>query len=303
MGACSCVIVNYNDAERSERLGRTLASYDAVELVVIVDNCSTDGSLDRLRSKFEQEEAVHVLASPKNGGYGFGNNLGVRYCMEHVPAHDGRHLVLIANPDTMLTSDAVDSMIDCMDKRADAIGCAPLQLDARGALVKSTAWKVPSAVRHAADDLVILRTLLGPIYYPRLACDGKPPMRVGCLAGALLMVDAERFCGLGAYHESMFLFCEETSLGVRAERAGLAFYLLRDCEYIHEHSTSISRAIGSYMHKYRILAASREFVLDHDYQVKGTQRVVCKCILGMSLGGAYAKACMWKLVSLVRRQG
>lgn len=76
----SCVILNYNDAETTEKLVKQIADYNVLHQIIVVDNASTDDSLERLK-KLEavQPGRLHVLSADHNGGYGSGNNLGVRY--------------------------------------------------------------------------------------------------------------------------------------------------------------------------------------------------------------------------------
>lgn len=79
----SCVILNYNDAETTEKLVMQIADYDVLHQIIVVDNASTDDSLERLRklesdANASQSGKVRVISADHNGGYGSGNNLGVR---------------------------------------------------------------------------------------------------------------------------------------------------------------------------------------------------------------------------------
>ena len=79
----SCVILNYNDAETTEKLVIQNAHYDVLRQNIVVDNASTDDSLERLRklesdANASQSCKVRVISADHNGGYGSGNNLGVR---------------------------------------------------------------------------------------------------------------------------------------------------------------------------------------------------------------------------------
>ena len=80
----SCVILNYNDAETTEKLVKQLADYDVLHQIIVVDNASTDDSLEllgklELDANASQRGNVRVISADHNGGYGSGNNLGVRY--------------------------------------------------------------------------------------------------------------------------------------------------------------------------------------------------------------------------------
>ena len=45
----SCVILNYNDAETTEKLVKQIADYNVLHQIIVVDNASTDDSLERLK--------------------------------------------------------------------------------------------------------------------------------------------------------------------------------------------------------------------------------------------------------------
>ena len=73
----SCVILNYNDAETTEKLVKQIADYNVLHQIIVVDNASTDDSLERLKKlEADQPGRLHVLSADHNGGYGSGNNLG-----------------------------------------------------------------------------------------------------------------------------------------------------------------------------------------------------------------------------------
>ena len=76
-GVC---ILNYNDAETTLILVEKISNYSIIDHIVIVDNYSTDDSYDRLKSI--KNKKVNIIQSKKNGGYGSGNNIGVKYLVD-----------------------------------------------------------------------------------------------------------------------------------------------------------------------------------------------------------------------------
>jgi len=119
------IIVNYNTCEDlrnclcSIRASEGELSYE----VVVVDNCSSDGSVDMVRS--EHPWVQQVIASEHNGGYAYANNLGLRAVgydaqtpLDSLPSY-----VLLLNPDTVLPEAALAEMVAFMDAHED-IGVA-----------------------------------------------------------------------------------------------------------------------------------------------------------------------------------
>ena len=73
----ACVILNYNDASTTLDLLRKIQHYKVLNYIVIVDNCSTDDSIEKIQQYVSNN--IYLLKSSSNGGYGAGNNIGIRY--------------------------------------------------------------------------------------------------------------------------------------------------------------------------------------------------------------------------------
>lgn len=71
----SIIIVNYNTYDLTSACVQSIIDYTnglSYEIIV-VDNASTDGS----KEKFENDTRIRYIYSKKNGGFGYGNNLGI----------------------------------------------------------------------------------------------------------------------------------------------------------------------------------------------------------------------------------
>lgn len=84
MNKVSFVILNYKTYEESIACAESiLNTQDRADVrIVIVDNGSGNGSVEKLKAHFAGESAVHVVASEENLGFARGNNLGIRYARE-----------------------------------------------------------------------------------------------------------------------------------------------------------------------------------------------------------------------------
>ena len=63
------VILNYNDSETTIELLEKIKNYEILNLIVIVDNNSTDNSYKKL-TKYENEK-IKLIKTEKNKGYGY----------------------------------------------------------------------------------------------------------------------------------------------------------------------------------------------------------------------------------------
>ncbi len=87
------VLVNYNGAKYQNDCIRTLYGMEYSDfIVIVVDSCSKDNSLDLLEQEFPE---VHILRQTENVGVARGNNIGIRYCMKL-----GAEYTLLLNNDT-----------------------------------------------------------------------------------------------------------------------------------------------------------------------------------------------------------
>lgn len=283
---CSCVIVNYTEPVRTMALARALAAEDEVARVVVVDNCSPDDSWERLQ-ELASDDRVVLIESPRNGGYGAGNNLGFRYCLEH-PLDEDLQLVTVVNPDAMIDGKSLAECMECFAEHPNAIVAAPVEYSTEGERYEETAWEAPSATVYIIQFLAILGRVKRIKHY--CIDDLKDRFApVDCVSGALLMLDAEKFAELGLYDEEVFLFCEETGLGVRSKGI-YETYLCTEATYTHEFSTSLRTSLPNFRKRTGILSRSRLRVLQADYKLKGIPLLVAKACYGISLLEAWPLA-------------
>ena len=107
----SVVIVNYNAGAFLLRCLSSIVrqAFSARWEVVVVDNASTDGSLDRARERYP---FIRALPQADNLGFSRGVNAGLAVA-------SGRY-VLVLNPDTELAPDVFKQMVEFMETHPDA---------------------------------------------------------------------------------------------------------------------------------------------------------------------------------------
>ena len=271
----AAVILNYNDAEATIEAVRRIESFTAIDFIVAVDNASTDDSVDRLKEALAECSRAVLLKNSRNGGYGYGNNVGVRYAKESLDAE----LCVIANPDASFDEALIRDMQKVFAEYEDtgAVG-AVMRLDESPASektgssakagvmaafegaadggaypekadiqamsydeLKRSGWCERGFLRELAASAPIAKRLFDRlINYPRAYyTEHAPLIPVYAVHGSMLMVSTEAFTACGGYDEDMFLYMEEYVLGARLKRAGFRTYLLSEY-YLHEGSHSIS---------------------------------------------------------------
>ena len=214
------VILNYNDATTTIKLLSKIERYNLINRIVIVDNCSMDNSLHILSAYSNSK--VDVVRSDKNGGYGYGNNFGIRYLNEkYKPSH-----ILICNPDIDIEEDVLRRMLNTFNADPQIAVVAPFMLNRDGRKEPGCAWRLPTKYEYIFSADLIIGHFLSPTHYPNLDSLTETLKEVDCVAGSLLMVDTAKMLQHGMYDENIFLFGEETTIGSKFKKAGLKTVLL-----------------------------------------------------------------------------
>lgn len=246
----SCVILNYNDAETTLNLVLRVKGYSLIDHIVVVDNCSTDDSWETLSC--QKAGKVHVVKSPRNGGYGFGNNVGLRYSVDvlHVDYS------IVANPDVQFDEECVEKFLQTLHDD-DSIAV----VSARQSNSPDCAWKNCSALQCILSTSLFFEVWLKIRSYPKSYFKGKDSVPVFAVPGSLLMVDLKKMLQYGMYDEDFFLYYEEFVLAQKFADAGLKTILRLDCSYVHNHHVSISKTYNRWSQQHAILLKSADLFL------------------------------------------
>ena len=273
----NCVILNYNDADTTMGLVREICGYQALDRIVIVDNASKDDSpqkLESFRLELEQQniKKVDILASEKNGGYGAGNNLGVRYAVEN----NGADYVLIANPDVKFSEDCVKTLSGTLKRHPELAVAAALMEDAAFGEQKN-GWKIHGFWGELFAMGPISRRLFKKwLNYPETYFEGKKAVYVDAVHGSMLMVDGKKFLEARGYDEGIFLYQEETVLAKRLQRLGYRSVLVLTQKYRHEHSVSISKSFKGQMDRQKLRHASVMYYFKNYLGIGPVEEMIAK---------------------------
>ena len=244
MSKTGCVILNYNDYETTTKLINTIKDFSALDHIVIVDNNSTNNSYEMLK-EYENNKIV-VLQSGKNGGYGFGNNVGIKYCNEIL----GCDYCLISNPDVVFSNKFVRVLISFMDKNDK---CGLVSGIQKGP--NASAWKETSVVGDVIFNNMLLNKIFKPRYYPKEYFN-RSVCKVYAVPGCLFLARIDALYDIGLYDEDFFLFEEEKILAKKLMNNGWKSYIVAKISYIHTHSVSINKSLRKLGEAKRVLLVS-----------------------------------------------
>jgi N-acetylglucosaminyl-diphospho-decaprenol L-rhamnosyltransferase len=213
-------IVNHESRETVLKSLAALAGDEAraasVE-VIVVDNASSDGSVDAVRAAFPD---VEVVPRRQRAGYGANHNVSLRRAR-------GRY-VLLLNDDVIVGPGAIDAMCRALDRQPEVAVAAPEVRTPRGDR-EPTLWPRPSA---SLDVRTALR--LGRAREVRPGSDTPAGWATGCA----LMVRRDAVVALGGFDEGYFMYSEEIDLCTRLHDAGHRVVQVGEATVVHEGQAS-----------------------------------------------------------------
>ena len=242
----AAVILNYNDYKTTIDAAVRLGGFSCVDHVVIVDNSSTDGSAERISEALREgglREKTTLIRSDHNGGYGSGNNLGVRYAYDTF----GSTYVLIANPDADVPEETVQRMHGAFSDDPDIAAVGAVMRSSSAADITyeeytSAGWCFRPLLKEVLHSGPVCKRLFrSALEYPFDYYKQSEPVPVYAVHGSLLMVSAGDFLAAGGYDPDMFLYMEEYTLGWKLKKAGKKT-ALASAPYLHAGSHSITGA-------------------------------------------------------------
>lgn len=219
------IIPNWNGIEEIGACLRSLLAQSLIPHIIVVENGSTDGSLEFITKNFP---SVEVLIQRRNLGFAGGVNAGIGKAIS-----DGFSYVALLNNDAIAHKDWLKQLVGVMDK-ADDVGIVTC--------------KLLSADKTRIDSTGEQYTTWG-LAYPRdrnMASDrghNKPEEIFGATGGASLYRVA-MLEEIGLFDEDFFAYYEDIDLSFRAQLMGWKIRYEPNAEAYHKTGTTSSKIKG-----------------------------------------------------------
>lgn len=238
----SVIIVNYNVKYFLEvclhSVLRATNGFDAE--VIVVDNNSTDGSMQMVAEKFP---TVIRIENKDNAGFGKANNQGVAIAK-------GEY-ILFLNPDTVMPEDFFTKTIGYMDAHPEAGSIGPKLLDGKGQFAPDGKKSFPSLsvaiFKTTGINKVFSKSPYFNKYYAVHIGDDETAA-VDVLSGCCMLVRTAVLPKIGgAFDEDYFMYCEDVDLSYRIQKAGYQNIYFPEATLIHYKGESTRKATLSYV--------------------------------------------------------
>ena len=228
----SIIIVNWNTAKLlrdcldSLKLDPPIRRMKLEIEVIVVDNGSTDGSIDEMQSfKTSEKQNINLKIIKNKGNLGFSKavNQGIKESTGEV--------VLLLNSDTIVKKGALKELLDFEEKVGSVVvGARMLNPDGT---VQGSCFYFPTVKRAILEYWLKKKN-----YFSKYSPAGLDSVEVEAVSGGAMLISRVLIDKIGMLDERYFMYFEDLDFCRRVRKAGYKIYYLPTAEIIHEHGAS-----------------------------------------------------------------
>jgi len=276
------IIVNYNTGSLlRDCLNSILKSKDIKNIDInIVDNASTDNSVEIVRQNFPQ---VNLVENEQNIGFARANNQILKTCQAPY--------ILLLNPDIILKDNTLSRVLNFMEQNKD-IGIATAKLIRPNGELDYGCHRgiptIPGIISYLSgfSRLFPKSKIFGSYHLTYL--DIGQTSEIDAVAGAFMLVRQKAIQEIGLLDESFFMFGEDIDLCWRMKKEGWKVYYYAEAEAVHYGRQS--RKTNPILSKKEFWKSAEIFYRKH-YENKHPKWMVWFTRLGIKILGQIS---LWK---------
>ena len=208
------VVLNYNG---EKCLLQTLESLDALRYrekeIVVVDNASEDASFALAKQTFPH---FHFKSLPKNGGFAYGMNAGMRFALEK-----GAEYIWLFNYDALAEKNSLTNLVE-----------SAKLLEERSLLSPSISHNTSVWFEGGRINYWRMR-----VEHVRPRAVQNKPFKTGFLTGCALFLPRLAVEEIGFLDEAFFLYYEDADYSERARAKGFSLYVIPNAKVIHSEES------------------------------------------------------------------
>ena len=235
----SIIIVNWNGRDLLAKCIESVIKHppSAPYEIVVVDNASTDGSVEWLRAAHSdgwlRDTNLRLIENVENVGFGRANNIAF--------SQTSARMLLLLNSDTEVRKGAIDKLAEALKANEKLGGCGPKLLNTDGSVQASvcrnptTAWEIlVTGLRlwYLLPRRIRAELLLGVFW------DHSRRRKVRMLSGAAILLRREVIDSVGGFDEEFDFYGEDTELCLRIVNSGWELLFEPDARVVHHGGKS-----------------------------------------------------------------
>lgn len=278
------ILINYNgDNDTLECIKSLLeVSYENISIVV-VDNASK--SQDEFEKKIPSN--VVFIKSDVNLGFAGGNNLGVKYAIEH-----GSDYVVLLNNDTVVDRDFLSNLVELAEKHTDA-----------GIITgKILYYDSPDYVWFAGGYMNLNKARIHHYHIREKNDFSDTEKAVSFATGCLMMIPRSVIAQVGTLDESFFMYSEDAEYCQRIMKNGLTIWYTPKSVIYHKVSRSSGGAGSKLSQYYR--TRNEMYLVTHyaDHAIWGCLMCLARFIKRILVGQFSVKCVYYGLVDCMKNK-
>ncbi len=231
MSSCvSVIIVNYNAGDALTRCLCSLADSSFPVDVVIVDNNSTDNSLEPVKKATFEIDNITIIENSRNVGFATACNQGLK--------HAAGKVLLLLNPDCIVKKDTIELLFNQLQKNPGVGMVGGLICNHDGTEQRGCRRKIPTPWTSLVNSFglkVFYR--FNKKYFSDFRLDQTPvprgPASVEAISGACMMISRKAYQDVGPMDEKYFLHCEDLDYCLQFTRKEWQILFIPDAILYH----------------------------------------------------------------------
>lgn len=216
------ILVNYNGTKDTVECIKSLNQIDDTSYeIIVVDNASND--VEQLEKELADFNFVKLLKSKNNLGFAGGNNVGIRYAMEH-----NADYVLLLNNDTVVEKDFLGELVYVAEKNPNA-----------GIVTgKILFHSVPDHIWFAGGEMNLNRARTHHLESGKIDTKMGEVKEISFVTGCLMLISKKALETVGMLDDTYFMYSEDVDYCCRMRNSN--FIMLYTSKSVIYHKISAS---------------------------------------------------------------
>lgn len=274
------VIINYNDYNSTKHLLENVKSYKCLDLIVVVDNNSTDDSYKKLK-KYDDDN-INVIKSKRNNGYASGLNFGAKYVIEKL----GKCNIVFSNSDIIINNEGDIKELSKTINKMKVKVAGPVIVEGK---TLNRGWKLSNTSDEILYNLPFISRYFKKklLYYDEEYYKDNISM-VGAVSGCFFVIDSTTLEDINYFDENTFLYYEENILAKKLRKINKQIAVNNMVVIVHNHSVTIDKNFDR-VKKYKMLKESQKYYVENYLEPTKNQLFLLLLTNKLSLGILYMK--------------
>lgn len=210
------IIVSYNGMQWHDRCFTSLRQSTVPVQTVVIDNGSTDGTLDFIKGNYPE---IHLIENKENLGFGRANNLGMRYALDQ-----GADYVFLLNQDTWIEPDTLEKLVQIYQSHHEYGIMSPIHMTADKQHIE------PLLLQRIADYKTTDPTLINDLCFGTL----KEVYDTNYVNAAAWLLPRKTIETIGGFDPVFFIYGEDDNYINRVLYHGLRIGICPKTSIVHD---------------------------------------------------------------------